>query len=105
GDCYRLGAVHIIGNTVLTQREVFEAFDDCCFRWGRFNVARMRDKARELEKKLHERGYPAARVLPEFDLARDADPKQRKVNLRVKIVEKRRVEVKYLGNRSIGDKD
>ncbi len=106
GDWYRLGNVQPKSPLgALNQRELQEAFDHCCFRWGRFYIQRMRDDARELEKTLHERGYPGARVTPEFDFKAHADAQNRRILLPVKVVEKRRVDVKFVGNRSVLDRD
>ncbi len=106
GDWYRITQVVPTGNHAIKESELFNIFaNHCCFRWGRFEVQRMRDDAREAEKVLRERGYPAARVTPEFDFARDADPNTRRIKLPIKVVEKRKVEVKFIGNRALTDKE
>ena len=102
---YTLESVHPQGNRVITDRELFDVFSHGRSIWGRFSLQRMRDDARKAEQQLKDRGYPAARVLPEFDEKRDADATRRRVNLPVKVSEKRRVVVKFVGNREISEKD
>ena len=74
---------------------------DIFHHWLRFKVSQMRDDARKAEKVLHDAGYPAARVVPDFDFARDADRKTHRVRLPVQRELKRKVEVKFVGNRAI----
>jgi outer membrane protein insertion porin family len=105
GEWFKLGTIDAEGNTAISRQELFDAFEHCCFRWGRFELSRMRDDARDAERKLRDRGYPAARVIPEFDFSRDADPKTHRIKLPVKVTEKKRVEVKFVGNRAIADKE
>jgi outer membrane protein insertion porin family len=105
GEWLRLGTVLPEGNRAIHTDELFSIFDHCCWFWGRFGVGRMREDARDAEKLLYERGYPGARVRPEFKLERDVDPKTRRVLLPVRVSEKRRVEVKFVGNRALSDRD
>jgi outer membrane protein insertion porin family len=105
GEWYKLGGVNVEGPSALSSQELYDTFDHCCFRWGRFQLQRMRDDAREAEKKLRLRGYPAARVTTEFDPTRDADPKTHRIRLPVKVNEKKRVDVRFAGNRSLSDKE
>ena len=102
---YKLAAVQVDGNTAVTSQEVFDSFEHCCFRWGRFSLTQMREDSRAAEKALRERGYPSARVIPEFDFGSDADQKSHRVVLPIKVVEKRRVDVSFVGNRTLGDKE
>lgn len=105
GEWFKLGSVEADGNKDISKTELYDAFEHCCFRWGRFALQKMRDDAREVEKKLRDRGFPAARVVPEFDFNRDADLHKHTVKLPVKVIEKKRVEVAFVGNRSISDKE
>jgi outer membrane protein assembly complex protein YaeT len=105
GRWYPLGAVRGEGNTAISNDELFDIFKHCCFRWGRFSIQRMRDDAREAERVLREKGFPAARVIPRFDFHRDVNRKTEEVVLPVKVVEKRRVEVRFVGNRALSDKE
>jgi outer membrane protein insertion porin family len=100
-----LEGVQPTGNHAITDRELYDTFSHGKSIWGRFSLQRMRDDARKAEQLLKDRGYPAARVVPDFDEKRDADPERRRVMLPVKIMEKRRVDVKFVGNRAIGEKD
>ena len=74
------------------------------FRFGRFSLQQMREDAQKAERELRGRGYPAARVVPQFDAQKDVDKKNAQVVLPVKVIEKKRVEVKFLGNRVLTDK-
>src|SRR4029079_6207340 len=51
------------------------------------------------------RGTPAARVLRDFDEKRDADPERRRISLPMKVSERRRVEIKFVGNRDMAERD
>src|SRR4029079_9066622 len=51
------------------------------------------------------RGTPAARVLRDFDEKRDADPERRRISLPMKVSERRRVEIKFVGNRDMAEHD
>ena len=102
---YTLEAVRPRGNQAITDRELFDTFSHGHSIWGRFSLQRMRDDARSAEQVLKKRGYPAARVVPEFDQRRDADAARRRVTLPVKVSEKRRVDVKFVGNRAVSEKD
>ena len=96
---YKLEAVRPQGNHAITTHELFDVFSHGWSIWGRFSLARMREDAHRAEQVLKDKGYPAARVLPEFDVQRDADPERRRIILPVKVAEKRRVEIHFVGNR------
>ncbi len=102
---YKLGVVKGTGNVAIKNSELTDLFDHCCLWWGRFGIERMRDDARHAEQVLRDRGYPGARVIPDFNFEKDADQKNRRINLPVTVVEKRRVMVKFFGNRNISDKE
>ncbi len=105
GSWYRLGSVEVRGSNVLKPSELFDSFDHCCFALGRFRPLQLRNDARAAEKKLRERGYPGARVEPDFSIERDVDPSAAKVRLPLDVNEKRRVEVVLIGNRRIPTRD
>ena len=100
---YKLEAVRPQGNHAITAHELFDVFSHGWSIWGRFSLARMREDAHRAEQVLKDKGYPAARVLPEFDVQRDADPDRRRITLPVKVAEKRRVEIHFVGNRYASD--
>jgi outer membrane protein insertion porin family len=102
---YRLGSVLLEGKHPISEQELFDLFSHCCLWWGRFGTTRMREDARDAEKLLRERGYPAARVTPEFDFWRDADRATRRIRLPIKVLEKRRVEVRFSGNRNLSNRE
>jgi outer membrane protein assembly factor BamA len=106
GRSYRLDAVdptydHDDGEKHLSRTQLYEIFH----HWLRFKVSQMRDDARAAEKVLRDDGYPAARVVPDFDFARDADRKTHRIRLPVRVTMKRKVEVKFVGNRAIAARD
>jgi outer membrane protein insertion porin family len=105
GSYYRLGELQVDGGKAVSHRELFRLFDRCCWFFGRFRQQDLRDDARRAEELLHERGYPAARVTSQFDPARDVDRARRRVKLPIKIVERRKVEAAFVGNRAISDRD
>ncbi|HEX9101920.1 MAG TPA: POTRA domain-containing protein, partial [Polyangia bacterium] len=79
--------------------------NDLFRHWLRFKVSQMRDDARKAEKVLRDEGYPAARVVPDFDFGRDADRKSHRIRLPVRVSMKRKVEVKFIGNRAVSARD
>ena len=106
GPSYKLDAVvptydHEDGDKHLPRTQLYDIFH----HWLRFKVSQMRDDARSAEKVLRDEGYPAARVVPEFDFLRDADRKTHRVRLPVRVSMKRKVDVKFVGNRAISAKD
>src|SRR5581483_3156823 len=46
GEWFKLGAVVPEGNTAISAQELLETYDHCCFRWGRFELDRMREDTR-----------------------------------------------------------
>jgi outer membrane protein assembly complex protein YaeT len=104
GKWYSVGAVHPSGNVAISKDELYDVFHHRAFRWGRFSLQQMREDAQKAERELREKGYPAARVVPEFDPQKDIDPKNEQITLPVTVIEKKRVEVKFLGNRALSDK-
>lgn len=106
GPSYKLEAVvpqydHEDGDKHLPKSQLYDIFH----HWLRFKVSQMRDDARRAEKVLRDEGFPAARVVPEFDLARDANRKTHRIRLPVRVSMKRKVEVTFIGNRAITARD
>ncbi|MGZ3442321.1 MAG: POTRA domain-containing protein, partial [Polyangia bacterium] len=106
GPSYQLDKVlptydHDDGDRHLSETQLYDIFH----HWLRFKVSQMRDDARKAEKVLRDEGFPAARVVPDFDFARDADRRSHRIRLRVRISMKRKVEVKFVGNRAISARD
>ena len=105
GTWFRLGSVEVRGASMLKPGEFFDSFDHCCFALGRFRPSQLRNDARSAEKKLRERGYPGARVEPDFSIERDVDPSAGRVRLPLDVTEKRRVEVVLIGNRRLSTRE
>lgn len=72
--------------------------------WSRFRIDRMHEDARRAERRYRDLGYPAARVFPVFDRQKDIDRTEKKVRLRLRVVKKGRVDVHFVGNAHISDK-
>jgi outer membrane protein assembly complex protein YaeT len=103
---FRLGSVLLDGPHAVTASDLYDTFSSHLpLWWGRFTLSGMRDDARTAEKKLRESGYPAARVIPDFDAKRDVDQATRRVKLPVRVNEKRHVTVRFLGNRALSDRE
>jgi outer membrane protein assembly complex protein YaeT len=105
GDWFPVGKVHGEGNHAISNEQLYDLFHHRWFRFGRFSLQRMRDDAQAAEKELRERGYPAARVVPRFDEKTDVDRKSHQVVLPVQVIEKKRVDVRFLGNHALPDKE
>jgi outer membrane protein assembly complex protein YaeT len=106
GPSYKLESVeptydHADGEKHMPRSQLYDIFH----HWLRFKVSQMRDDARKAEKALRDEGFPAARVVPDFVFERDADRKTHRIRLPVKVNAKRKVEVKFIGNRAISAKD
>lgn len=106
GHSYKLDSVvpsydHADGDKHLPASQLYDIFH----HWLRFKVSQMRDDAHSAEKVLRDAGFPAARVVPEFDFSRDADPRTHRIRLPVRVSMKRKVEVKFVGNRAIAARD
>jgi outer membrane protein assembly complex protein YaeT len=106
GPSYKLGDVvptydHEDGEHHMPKEQLYDIFH----HWLRFKIKEMRDDQRKVEKVLRDLGYPAARVVCDFDFARDADRKTHRVTLHVRVALKRKVEVHFVGNRAITGAD
>jgi len=105
GTWYHIGVARPTGNHAVTAGELYDHFDHCCLWRGRFAPLRLREDARAAEEQLRQRGYPAARVTPDFDFARDYDRVNNRIDLPLKVVERRKVDILFIGNRSFSDKE
>jgi outer membrane protein assembly complex protein YaeT len=105
GEWYPVGRVRGEGNKDISNEELYDVFHHSWFRFGRFSLQRMREDAQKAERELRERGFPAARVVPRFDEKKDVDAKNEQVVLPVQVIEKKKVEVKLIGNRALSDKE
>ena len=106
GSSYKLGGVdatydHDDGAKHLPNETLYDLFR----HWLRFKVSQMREDQRKAEKVLHDAGYPAARVVCDFDFSRDADRRSHRIRLRVRVSIKRKVEPHFVGNRAVTNKD
>jgi outer membrane protein assembly complex protein YaeT len=105
GSWYKLTQVVPDGARVLRPSDFLSFFGSRKPWWlGRFRLDGLRDDAHDAEKEYRDRGYPAARVLPDFDQKRDLDPKSHTATLRVHVTEKARVELSFVGNASIPER-
>src|SRR5262249_39075323 len=92
---------HADGDKHLSPAQLYDIFH----HWLRFKVSQMRDDARKAEKAAHDAGFPAARVVPDFDFLRDADRKTHRIRLPIRVTLKRKVDVKFVGNRAIAPRE
>ena len=103
GNWYRLGSILPDGNHALTNPNLNDTFSHCCWWWARFSENRVREDTRRAEEQLQHLGFPGARVKPDFDLQRDLEPVNRKIRLRLHVLERRHVEVIFSGNKALSD--
>jgi outer membrane protein assembly factor BamA len=106
GRSYQLQAIeatydHSDGPEHMSEAQLYEIFH----HWLRFKVSQMREDQRKAEKVLREAGFPAARVTCDFVFERDADRRNHTVRLPVRVAIKRRVEVRFVGNRTATTSD
>jgi outer membrane protein assembly complex protein YaeT len=106
GPSYKLAAVvatydHPDAAAHMTEAHLLDIFTHIL----RFKVTQMREDARRAEQELHDAGFPAARVLPHFDFEHDADRRTHRVKLPVTVLVKRKVEVSFVGNHSLTDRE
>jgi len=105
GHWYRLTNIQVTGATVLGPSDFLKFFGSRKPWWlGRLRIEALRDDAHDAEVDYRERGYPAARVLPSFDPARDLDRRTGRTTLHVRVLEKARVEVRFVGNKHLPEK-
>ncbi len=71
--------------------------------FGRFRLDQMRDDARTLEQTYRDLGYPAARVIPDFDPKTDL--KNGRATVHARITEKIKVALTFVGNHELTDKE
>ena len=82
GDWYKIDHIVAHGNTAISTRELEEAFNHCCFRWGRFGLQRMRDDARAPNSPARTRLPGGARDPRVRVREPDTDPISRRVTCR-----------------------
>ena len=104
GPWFHLREATVDGASAFTPREFLSRFSSWLPWWlGRLKLDDLREDARNMELAYRDRGYPAARVIAEFDPSRDlvgADS----ARLRVRVTEKARMELRFSGNHHIGDR-
>lgn len=106
GSSYKLGSIavtydHPDGASHISEQQLYDLFH----HWLRFKVSQMREDQRAAEKVLRKLGFPAARVTCDFDFLRDADRRRHLVRLPVHVSLKRKVEVRFVGNRAIAARE
>lgn len=106
GPSYKLESVvptydHDDGDKHISAQALYDIFH----HWLRFKVSQMREDQRKAEKVLRDLGFPGARVICDFDFLRDADRRSHRVKLPVRVSLKRKVEVRFVGNRAVSARD
>jgi outer membrane protein insertion porin family len=109
GPGYPIGAIQVEGNRAVSQQEIADGFRhlDSRFLWTRplpFRLSLLREDRNKLTERYRNLGYAGARVTVDVDPAA-VDYRQRNVQLRVDVLERKRVEVRFEGNRRLDDGD
>jgi outer membrane protein insertion porin family len=76
----------------------------CLFYRRSFNTKRFNEDVEYLIGEYHKLGYPGVRVRKSFEVLRDKPPDDA-VRIELKIQERKRIELEFLGNDSIKDRD
>ncbi|MSP62906.1 MAG: hypothetical protein EXR72_21745 [Myxococcales bacterium] len=69
--------------------------------FGRFRLDKMRDDARSAEELARDRGYPAARVIPQYEI----NPRTARAIIRPRVTQKASIGIRFVGNHAIPDAD
>src|SRR5439155_11396230 len=90
--------------TVVPAREIQAVFHhfwgriSCLWLCGEFSAERLREDVQVLLDRYHEKGYPGARVTPEFHADTDLDHARKRVRFVVRVSTRKKVEVGFRGN-------
>jgi outer membrane protein insertion porin family len=109
GPGYPIGAVQVEGNKAVPAQEIADGFRhlDSRFLWTRplpFRLSLLREDRNKLTERYRDLGYAGARVSVDFDPAA-IDFQLRNVRLRVDVLERKRVEIRFEGNRRFDEGD
>jgi outer membrane protein insertion porin family len=109
GPGYPIGPIRVEGNKAVRAEEIADTFRhlDPLYLWTRplpFKLSLLRDDRLKLTTRYRDLGYAGARVIYDFDPATTVT-QQRLVRLRLDVLEKKRVEVRFEGNRRLDADD
>ena len=109
GPGYPVGAIQVEGNRALTTQEIADTFRhlDSRFLWTRpqpFRLSLLREDRTKLTERYRDMGYAGARVTVDFE-PNAADFQLRNMPVRIDVLERKRVEVRFEGNRRMDDSD
>jgi outer membrane protein insertion porin family len=109
GPGYPVGPIQVEGNKALTAQEISEGFRhlDPRFLWTRPQPLKLHiltEDRTKLTEAYRSRGFAGARVTVDLDPA-NIDYGQQNVRLRVNVLERKRVEVRFEGNRRLDEDD
>jgi outer membrane protein insertion porin family len=103
GPGYPIGAIKVTGAQAVPGEEIAEGFRhfDWRFLWLRhlpFRLDRLREDSASLVGLYKGLGFPAARVLPRYDLKLAAQAPGKSVPLTLEVFERKKLEFAFLGN-------
>jgi outer membrane protein insertion porin family len=109
GPGFPIGDIRVEGSQAVPALEIAESFRhlDSRFLWTRalpFRLSLMREDRNKLTERYRDLGYAGVRVTVDFNPAA-VDFATRQVKLRVDVLERKRVEVRFEGNQRIDDDD
>ncbi|MBK8482262.1 MAG: BamA/TamA family outer membrane protein [Proteobacteria bacterium] len=111
GRTYRVGSVEVLPlgpvpkgqrwKAAIPQNEIARLFRGQVLLWRRaFNTERLERNVQELTLRYQRRGYTGARVQASYTIDRHQPP-SRAIKITLKIQERKRVQIEYLGNQHL----
>lgn len=106
GRWFTLGDVIADGAHALNHKQLADPFihNFPPSYWSRFRVDQLHEDVRKAEALYRDHGYPAARIFSDFDPKLDVDQAAGKVRLRLRVTEKGKVQLHFVGNHALDDK-
>ncbi len=109
GVGYPIGPIRVEGNKAIKAEEIADTFRhlDPVYLWTRplpFKLNLMREDRTKLTERYRELGYAGARITMDHDPTLTVS-QQRQVRLRLDVLELKRVEVRFEGNRHLDNDD
>ncbi|MBN2725041.1 MAG: outer membrane protein assembly factor BamA [Deltaproteobacteria bacterium] len=103
GSSYKLGKLGIKGNTAMKSADIAKFFQHKLFFYKRpFYKQQFKKDIKKLEKHYRKLGYFSVSVRDDFDKEYSLDRSNRLVNVNIFVRERKKVEIKFSGNRKIG---
>lgn len=99
---YQIGEVKASGFHLLSERQVRGFFEHCCLWLGRTSDTRINEDFKRLVEHYQKRRYAGARLVEREILP---DRRRKRVDVRVTIEERKRVEILFTGRKSLSEKE